>query len=106
MASIWALISAPACGFTIAMLEDEGASPTAAAAPAACSPEPPRMGWAGEGMFALARLPGFWRSGFPTMADLESAYGWTVCSVLNSVRITEASSGSRSEEHTSELQSR
>src|SRR6478609_11815416 len=90
---MWALISAPACGFTIAMLEDACANPTAQAVPAACSPEPPRMGWAGEGRFPPAKLPAFWRSGFPTIADLESAYGWTGCSVLNNVRITEASSG-------------
>ena len=48
---------------------------------------------AGGVMFARANVPGFRASGLPTIAELESVYGWTVCSMLNSVRITEASSG-------------
>ncbi len=92
---MWALISAPACGLTIAMLEGERANPTAATVPAASAPERPRIGCAvtGDAMFAPANVPDFWTSGLPTIALLESAYGWTVCSVLNSVRSTEASSG-------------
>src|ERR1044071_2979599 len=91
---MWALISAPACGLIMAMLEGAGAIPTAAAA-AGSSPEPLRMDCAvlGEVIFAAAMLPDLCTSGLPTIAELESAYGWTVCSMLNRVRTTEASLG-------------
>src|ERR1700739_3078820 len=92
-------MTGPASGSRTTWLTGDGASTTAAPAPGKPSADAPLLRIATtagrDEALSAACLPDVSGDGLPMIPVLDSAYGWTVETTLNSVLTAAASSGSK-----------